>query len=79
MLVLIQNMDFGVENPKNNDMLLDIKSLTQQSVEESINLIHLRINMKKFVLFLIATASAFILYLKYKAISDHPYNIDMYE
>jgi hypothetical protein len=35
--------------------------------------------MKKLVLFLITTASAFMLYLKYKAISDHPYDIDMYE
>jgi hypothetical protein len=79
MLAHMQNMGFGVENLKNNDILLDIRSLIQQSVEESINLIHLRINMKKLVLFLITTTSAFMLYLKYKAISDHPYDIDMYE
>lgn len=79
MLVPIQNMGFGVENLKKNDILLDIRYPTQQSVEESINLIHLRINMKKLVLFLITTVSAFMLYLKYKAISDHPYDIDMYE
>ena len=35
--------------------------------------------MKKLVLFLITTVSAFMLYLKYKAISDQPYDIDMYE
>ena len=35
--------------------------------------------MKKIILFCISATSALMLYLKYKAISDHPYDIDMYE
>lgn len=35
--------------------------------------------MKKIILLSISVTSAFMIYLKYKAISDHPYDIDMYE
>lgn len=35
--------------------------------------------MKKIILFCITVMFAFKIYLKYKIISDHPYNIDMYE
>ena len=35
--------------------------------------------MKKIILLCISAISALMIYLKYKAISDHPYDIDMYE
>ena len=35
--------------------------------------------MKRILLFSISLIFALMLYLKYKAISDHPYDIDMYE